>query len=107
MTKLKVNHALALSNVESSSAQAYRCIFITLKTMLMNEITRADDINEKAINFWYEHNVPEPPLLSPPPATRIPSETLHQRLGLSSASESDSGSTSTPNSPMYSPTSYL
>jgi hypothetical protein len=74
--------------------------------MLLNETTRAEIIHDKAITYWYEMNVPEPPPF-PKPATQIPPETLAHRLGLSSDDKASSTtSDSTTDSPMYSPTSY-
>jgi hypothetical protein len=73
----------------------------------LNEIIRADMIHDKALTYWYEINVPEPPPSFPKPATQISHETLAQRLGLPSDDEaSATTSDSTPDSPIYSPTSY-
>jgi hypothetical protein len=106
ITKCKIQYALSLANKKSTCAHAYRGIFTTLQAMLLNEIIRADMIQEKALTYWYELNVPEPPPF-PKPVTQIPNETLAQRLGLPSDDEASSiTSGSTPDSPMYSPTSY-
>ncbi len=81
ITKRKIDHAISLSNQQSTTAHAYRGIFNALRTMLLNETTRAEIIHDKAITYWYEMNVPEPPPF-PKPATQIPPETLAHRLGL-------------------------
>jgi hypothetical protein len=106
ITRRKIDHAISLSNQQSTTAHAYRGIFNALRTMLLNETTRAEIIHDKAITYWYELNVPEPPPF-PKPATQIPPETLAHRLGLYSDDEaSATTSDSTNDSPMYSPTSY-
>ena len=106
ITKRKIDHAISLSNQQSTTAHAYRGIFNALRTMLLNEITRADMIQDRALTYWYEMHVPEPPPF-PKPAMQIPPETLAHRLGLSSDDEASSTTTdSTTDSPVYSPTSY-
>ncbi len=108
-TKRKIHYALSLSTDESTCMHAYHGIFTTLKTILLNKIIRADKIHDTALTYWYEINVPEPPPC-PKPATKLPIETLAQRLGLQSddeASPATSDSDSTPDSPMYSPTRQL
>ena len=106
ITKRTIDHAISLSDQQSTTAHAYRGIFKTLRTMLLNEITRADMIQDRALTYWYEMHVPEPPPF-PKPATQIPPETLAHRLGLSSDDEASSTTTdSTTDSPVYSPTSY-
>jgi hypothetical protein len=106
ITKRKIDYAISLSNQQSTCAHAYRGIFTALRTMLLNEITRADMIQDKALTYWYEKNVPEPPTF-PKPATQIPHETLAHRLGLHSDDEdTTTTSDSTTASPTYSPTSY-
>ncbi len=44
LTTQKVQHALSMSDDESSTAHAYHGISLTLKTMLRNEITRTETI---------------------------------------------------------------
>jgi hypothetical protein len=77
-TKRKIHYALSLLTDESTCMQAYHGIFTTLKTMLLNEIIRADKIHDTALTYWYEINIPEPPSF-PKPATQLPIETLAQR----------------------------
>ncbi len=55
LTTTKVNHALQLSYNDQICSQAFHGIFITLKTMLANEVTRAEAINLRAVNCWHEH----------------------------------------------------
>jgi hypothetical protein len=108
LTLRKVNRALYLSDEEASpSQQAYHAIFTTLKTLLKNESDRTEEINMKAIRYWIDYTVPEPPT-EPPPSVRIPSESFIRRIGLHSDVSTDTTSdTNEATSPMYSPTSDL
>jgi hypothetical protein len=52
----KVNHALHLSEDNAVCARAFHGIFLSLKTMLNNEVTRAEAINLRAVNYWHQHS---------------------------------------------------
>ncbi len=52
-----VTHALHLSDDDAVCAHAFHGIFRTLKTMLANEVTRAEAINLRAMNYWHHHVV--------------------------------------------------
>ena len=60
-----VTRALHLSADTAVCARAFHGIFLTLKTMLANEVTRAETINLRAINYWHHHVIPDPPRHSP------------------------------------------
>jgi hypothetical protein len=102
--KLIMPSRFPISNQRAHMLTVGSSIDIT-KTMLLNEITRADMIQDKALTYWYETNVPELPPF-PKPVMQIPPETLAHILGLTSDDEASSTSDSTTASPMYSPTSY-
>ncbi len=63
----------------------------TLNTLLKNETKRTEEINMKAIRYWIEYTVPEPPT-EPHPTARIPSESFTHRIGLYSDVSSDTNS---------------
>ncbi len=108
LTLRKVNRALYLSDDEASpSQQAYHAIFRTLDTLLKNESQRTEQINMKAIRYWIDYTVPEPPT-EPPTSARIPPDSFTRRIGLHSDVSTDTTSdTNEVTSPMYSPTSDL
>jgi hypothetical protein len=55
-------YALYLSDDNNAiCAKAFHGIFLTLKTMLSNEVTRAETINLRAMNYWHHHVIPDPP----------------------------------------------
>jgi hypothetical protein len=56
-------------------------------------------IQDKALTYWYEMNVPEPPPF-PKPTTQIPPETLAHRLGLTSDDEASSTTSDSTTSPI-------
>jgi hypothetical protein len=68
---------------KSISQQAYHAIFTNLSTLLKNESKRTEEINMKAIRYWIDYTVPEPPT-EPPPSARIPSDSFTRRIGLHS-----------------------
>ncbi len=91
--------------------RAFHAIFLTLRTMLRNEITRAEAINLSAVNYWQQHTIPAPP---PHPRSAEFDSTLpratsllqHLQRALPSDTSSDSDSEAEANdntSPMYSP----
>ena len=108
LTTTKVNHALRLSDNDQISSQAFRGIFLTLKTMLQNEVTRAEAINLRAVNYWLENVVPEPPAHSKLTEQRSYDSALQRRIfqhvDLTSETSSDDD-TNHDSSPRYSPTS--
>jgi hypothetical protein len=111
ITSNKINHALHISeDPDSACSSAYHAIFLNLKTMLRNEVTRAEAINLRAITYWQQHTIPAPPT-HPPSAefhSTLPRESLLQHLQRTLPSDpstsSDSDSEANDNtSPMYSP----
>ena len=108
LTTTKVNHALRLSDNDQISSQAFRGIFLTLKTMLKNEVTQAEAINLRAVNYWLENVVPEPPKHSKLTEQRSYDSALQRRIfqhvDLTSETSSDDD-TNHDSSPRYSPTS--
>ena len=115
VTSNKINHALHISeDPDSACASAFHAIFLTLKTMLRNEVTRAEAINLRAVNYWHQHTVPAPP--THPKSAEIDSKTVEQHtyasalqrrifqhVGITSESSSDDD-TNHDSSPRYSPT---
>ncbi len=108
ITTTKVNHALRLSDNDEICSQAFHGIFITLKTMLKNEVTRAEAINLRAVNLWHQNVVPDPPKHSKSVEQRSYKSAIHRRIfqhvDLPSNSSSDDD-TNHDSSPRYSPTS--
>ena len=77
VTSNKINHALHISeDPDSPCASAFHAIFLTLRTMLRNEVTRAEAINLRAVNYWHQHTVPAPP--AHPKSAEIDSTTVKQ-----------------------------
>ncbi len=76
--------------------------------MLDNEITRAEAINLRAVNYYQENVVPEPPQHSKSTEQHSYASALQRRIfqaaGISSDSSSDDD-TNHDSSPRYSPTS--
>ena len=75
--------------------------------MLANEVTRAETINLRAINYWHHHVVPDPPRHPRSTEQRYES-AIAKRMGLFVNLLSDTSSDMEPNdgsSPRYSPTS--
>ena len=83
--------------------------------MLRNEVTRAEAINLRAVNYWHQHTVPAPP--THPKSAEIDSTTVEkhkytsalerrifQHVDLTSETSSDDD-TNHDSSPRYSPTS--
>ena len=103
-----VTHALYLTeDNEAICAKAFHGIFLTLKTMLANEITRAESINLRALNYWHHHVIPDPPRHLPSTERRYDS-ALARRTGLSGNLSSDTSyddETNQGSSPRYSPAS--
>jgi hypothetical protein len=89
-------------------SQAFRGIFITLKTMLKNEVTQAEAINLRAVNYWHENVVPEPPKHSKLTEQHSYASALQRRIfqhvDLTSETSFDDD-TNHDSSPRYSPTS--
>jgi hypothetical protein len=108
ITTTKVNHALQLSDNDQIFSQAFHGIFITLKTMLENEVTRAEAINLRAVNYWHQNVVPDPPKHSMLTEQRSYESAIHRRIFQHVDLTSDFSSADDTNhdsSPRYSPTS--
>ncbi len=111
VTSNKINHDLHISeDLDSVCSRAFHAIFLTLRTMLRNEVTRTEAINLRAVNYWHQHTTPAP-LPYPRSAEFDPTlpraTSLLRRLQRSLPSDTSSGSDSETNdntSPMYSPT---
>ncbi len=104
ITTRKVYRALPLTDDDSARARAYHGIFLTLKEMLKNETIRTDEMNNRALNFWNDTIIPEPPLPKPA-AAHMPPETHVDRLELNSDTSSEiTSDTNDDTSAMYSPT---
>ncbi len=102
-----VNNALYLSDEDAVCARAFRGIFLTLKTMLANEVTRAEAINLRAFNYWHHHVIPDPPR-HPRSVEQRCESAIARRIGLYVDLSSDTSSDNETNdgsSPRYSPTS--
>jgi hypothetical protein len=107
VTNNLVTRALNLSDDTAVSARAFHGLFLTLKTMLANEVTRAETINLRAINYWHHHVIPDPPRHSPLNEQQCES-AIARRMGLFVNLSSDTSSENETNdgsSPSYSPTS--
>ena len=81
ITSNKINHALHISeDPDSACSSAYHAIFLNLRTMLRNEVTRAEAINLRAITYWQQHTIPAPPTHSPSAEfhSTLPRESLLQ-----------------------------
>ena len=75
--------------------------------MLANEVTRAESINLRAMNYWHHHVIPDPPRHLPSTEQRYDS-ALARVMGLSGNLSSDTSSddeTNQGSSPRYSPAS--
>jgi hypothetical protein len=108
ITTTKVNHALQLSDNDQICSQAFHGIFITLKTMLNNEVTRAEAINLRAVKYWHQNVVPDPPKHSKLTEQRSYESAIHRRIFQHVDLTSDSSSDNDTNhdfSPRYSPKS--
>ena len=111
VTSNKINHALHISeDPDSVCSHAFHAIFLTLRTMLRNKVTRTEAINLRAVNYWHQHTIPAPPPYPrsaevDPTLPRATSLLQHLQRSLPSATSSDSNSETNDNtSPMYSPT---
>ncbi len=106
----KVNRALQLSGNDEICASAFHGIFLTLKTMLKNEVSRAEAINLRAVNYWHQNVVPDPPQHSKSAEQRSYESVIYRRMFLHVDLTSDTSSdeeTNDASSPRYeySPTS--
>ncbi len=63
--------------------------------MLANEVTRAETINLRAINYWHHHVIPDPPRRSPLTEQRRES-AIARRMGLFVNLSSDTSSNMKP-----------
>jgi hypothetical protein len=113
VTSNKINHALHISeDPDSACSSAFHAIFLTLRTMLRNEVTRAEAINLRAVNYWHQHTIPAPP--THPKSAEIDSKSVEQHtyasalqrrifqhVGMTSESSSDDD-TNHDSSPRYS-----